>query len=167
MEKVIAQRTNKSSIGFGANVSGPDERKTGEVLRDVEPEDLLKFGLIPEFIGRLPVLATLDDLDEDALIAILTQPKNALVKQYQTLFDMENVKLTFTPQALRAVAEKAVERKTGARGLRAIIERLLLDTMFELPSMEDVAEIVVDEKVVAGETKPLRIYRKKNKEASA
>ena len=167
LEKVIAQRTNKSSIGFGANVSGPDERKTGEVLRDVEPEDLLKFGLIPEFIGRLPVLATLDDLDENALIAILTQPKNALVKQYQTLFDMENVKLTFTPQALRAIAEKAVERKTGARGLRAIIERLLLDTMFELPSMEDVAEIAVDEKVVAGETKPLRIYRKKNKEASA
>ena len=167
LEKVIAQRTNKSSIGFGANVSGPDERKTGEVLRDVEPEDLLKFGLIPEFIGRLPVLTTLDDLDENALIAILTQPKNALVKQYQTLFDMENVKLTFTPQALRAIAEKAVERKTGARGLRAIIERLLLDTMFELPSMEDVAEIAVDEKVVAGETKPLRIYRKKNKEASA
>ncbi len=167
LEKVIAQRTNKSSIGFGANVSGPDERKTGEVLRDVEPEDLLKFGLIPEFIGRVPVLATLEDLDEDALVTILTEPKNALVKQYQTLFSMENVRLTFTPQALREIAKKAVERKTGARGLRAIIERLLLETMFELPSMEGVGEIVVDDKVVLGETEPLRIYKKKAKEASS
>lgn len=167
LEKVIAQRTNKSSIGFGANVSGPDERKTGEVLRDVEPEDLLKFGLIPEFIGRVPVLATLEDLDEDALITILTEPKNALVKQYQSLFSMENVKLTFTDQALREIAKKAVERKTGARGLRAIIERLLLETMFELPSMEGVGEIVIDDKVVLGETKPLRIYKKKGKEASS
>lgn len=167
LEKVIAQRTNKSSIGFGANVSGPDERKTGEVLRDVEPEDLLKFGLIPEFIGRVPVLATLEDLDEDALVTILTEPKNALVKQYQTLFSMENVRLTFTPQALREIAKKAVEHKTGARGLRAIIERLLLETMFELPSMEGVGEIVVDDKVVLGETEPLRIYKKKDKEASS
>ena len=167
LEKVIAQRTNKSSIGFGANVSGPDERKTGEVLRDVEPEDLLKFGLIPEFIGRVPVLATLEDLDEDALITILTEPKNALVKQYQSLFSMENVKLTFTDQALREIAKKAVERKTGARGLRAIIERLLLETMFELPSMEGVGEIVIDDKVVLGETKPLRIYKKKGKEVSS
>ncbi|MGN1079572.1 MAG: ATP-dependent Clp protease ATP-binding subunit ClpX [Alphaproteobacteria bacterium] len=167
LEKVIAQRTNKSSIGFGANVSGPDERKTGEVLRDVEPEDLLKFGLIPEFIGRVPVLATLEDLDEDALVTILTEPKNALVKQYQALFSMENVRLTFTPQALREIAKKAVERKTGARGLRAIIERLLLETMFELPSMEGVGEIVVDDKVVLGETEPLRIYKKKAKEASS
>ncbi len=167
LEKVIQQRTNKSSIGFGANVSAPDERKTGDVLRDVEPEDLLKFGLIPEFIGRVPVLATLQDLDEDALVTILTQPKNALVKQYQTLFDMENVKLTFTPQALREIAKKTVERKTGARGLRAIIERLLLETMFELPSMEGVCEIVVDDKVVTGETAPLRIYnKKKGKEAA-
>ena len=167
LEKVIAQRTNKSSIGFGANVSGPDDRKTGEVLRDVEPEDLLKFGLIPEFIGRVPVLATLEDLDEDALVKILTEPKNALVKQYQALFSMENVRLTFTPQALREIAKKAVERKTGARGLRAIIERLLLETMFELPSMEGVGEIVVDDKVVLGETEPLRIYKKKDKEASS
>ncbi len=167
LEKVIAQRTNKSSIGFGANVSGPDDRKTGEILRDVEPEDLLKFGLIPEFIGRVPVLATLEDLDEEALITILTEPKNALVKQYQALFSMEKTKLTFTPQALREIAKKAVERKTGARGLRAIIERLLLETMFELPSMEGVAEIAVDEKVVLGETEPLRIYKKKNKEASS
>ena len=167
LEKVIAQRTNKSSIGFGANVSGPDDRKTGEVLRDVEPEDLLKFGLIPEFIGRVPVLATLEDLDEDALVKILTEPKNALVKQYQALFSMENVRLTFTPQALCEIAKKAVERKTGARGLRAIIERLLLETMFELPSMEGVGEIVVDDKVVLGETEPLRIYKKKDKEASS
>lgn len=167
LEKVIAQRTNKSSIGFGANVSAPDDRKAGEVLRDVEPEDLLKFGLIPEFIGRVPVLATLEDLDEDALVTILTEPKNALVKQYQALFSMENVRLTFTPQALREIAKKAVERKTGARGLRAIIERLLLETMFELPSMEGVCEIVVDDKVVLGETEPLRIYKKKKKEASS
>ncbi len=167
LEKVIAQRTNKSSIGFGANVSGPDDRKTGEVLRDVEPEDLLKFGLIPEFIGRVPVLTTLEDLDEEALVSILTEPKNALVKQYQALFAMENVRLNFTPQALREIAKKAVERKTGARGLRAIIERLLLETMFELPSMEGIGEIVIDDKVVLGETEPLRIYKKKNKEATS
>ena len=163
LEKVIAQRTNKSSIGFGASVSAPDERKTGEILHDIEPEDLLKFGLIPEFIGRVPVIATLEDLDEDALIAILTEPRNALVKQYQALFSMENVKLTFTPQALKAIAQKAVERKTGARGLRAIIERLLLDTMFELPSMEGVSEIVIDETVVCGEKQPLRIYNQSEK----
>ena len=168
LEKVIAQRTNKSSIGFGANVSAPDDRKTGEILHDIEPEDLLKFGLIPELIGRVPVVATLEDLDEDALIAILTEPKNALVKQYQALFEMEDVKLTFTPQALKAIAQKAVERKTGARGLRAIIERLLLDTMFELPSMEDVSEIVIDETVVSGEKQPLRIYnRSKDKKATS
>lgn len=169
LEKVIMQRTNKSSIGFGAKVMSVDDRKTGEVLRDIEPEDLLKFGLIPEFIGRVPVLTTLDDLDEAALVQILTQPKNALVKQYQALFEMENVQLTFTPSALTAIAQKAVERKTGARGLRAIIERLLLETMFDLPSMEDVQEIVIDEKVVSGETKPLQIYTssKKKKEESA
>lgn len=168
LEKVIAQRTNESSIGFGANVSAPDDRKTGEILHDIEPEDLLKFGLIPEFIGRVPVVATLEDLDEDALVSILTEPKNALIKQYQALFEMENVKLTFAPQALKAIARKAVERKTGARGLRAIIERLLLDTMFELPSLEDVSEIVIDENVVAGEKQPLRIYnRPKNKKATS
>ena len=168
LEKVIAQRTNKSSIGFGANVSAPDDRKAGEILHDIEPEDLLKFGLIPEFIGRVPVIATLEDLDEDALVTILTEPKNALVKQYQALFGMEDVKLTFTPQALKAIAQKAVERKTGARGLRAIIERLLLDTMFELPSMEDVSEIVIDETVVSGEKQPLRIYNQaKNKKATS
>ena len=169
LEKVIAQRTNESSIGFGAKVSAPDDRKTGDILHDIEPEDLLKFGLIPEFIGRVPVIATLEDLDEEALISILTEPKNALIKQYQALFAMENVKLTFTPQALKAIAQKAVERKTGARGLRAIIERLLLDTMFELPSMEGVSEIVIDETVVCGEKQPLRIYNQaeKNEATSA
>ena len=168
LEKVIARRTNESSIGFGAKVSAPDDRKTGEILHDIEPEDLLKFGLIPEFIGRVPVIATLEDLDEDALISILTKPKNALIKQYQALFAMENVQLTFTPQALKAIAQKAVERKTGARGLRAIIERLLLDTMFELPSMEGVCEIVIDETVVSGEKQPLRIYtRSDDKEATS
>ena len=170
LEKIIQQRSSRSSIGFGAKVFSADDRKTGELLRDIEPEDLLKFGLIPEFIGRVPILTTLEDLDEDALIAILTQPKNALVKQYQALFEMENVKLSFTDDALRAIAKKAVERKTGARGLRAIIESLLLDTMFELPSMKDVKEIAVDEKAVSGETKPLKIFassgRKKSEAAS-
>ncbi|MGN0903666.1 MAG: ATP-dependent Clp protease ATP-binding subunit ClpX [Alphaproteobacteria bacterium] len=158
LEKIIAQRSQKSSIGFGAHVSGPDERRTGDILRQIEPEDLLKFGLIPEFVGRVPVIATLDDLDEDALVEILTQPKNALVKQYQSLFRMENVELTFTEAALKQIAKKAVDRKTGARGLRAIMESLLLETMFDLPSLESVQEIVIDEKVVAGETKPLLIY---------
>lgn len=158
LEKIIAQRSQKSSIGFGAHVSGPDERRTGDILRQIEPEDLLKFGLIPEFVGRVPVIATLDDLDEEALVEILTQPKNALVKQYQSLFRMENVELTFTEAALKQIAKKAVDRKTGARGLRAIMESLLLETMFDLPSLEGVQEIVIDEKVVAGETKPLLIY---------
>ena len=163
LEKIIQQRTNKSSIGFGAKVTAEDDRKTGEILHDIEPEDLLKFGLIPEFIGRVPVLTTLDDLDESALVEILVQPKNALVKQYQTLFAMENVKLTFTDAALKEIAKKAVERKTGARGLRAIIEGLLLETMFELPGLENVTEVVVDEKAVAGESKPLIIYAQKSK----
>ncbi len=164
LEKIIAQRSERSSIGFGAHVAGPNERKTGDLLKEVEPEDLLKFGLIPEFVGRVPVLATLDDLDEAALIEILTQPKNALVKQYQALFNMENVKLSFTEEALKAIARKAVDRKTGARGLRAIMETLLLETMFELPSMEGVREIVVDDKTVSGETPPLRIYAQKDSE---
>ena len=164
LEKIIAQRSERSSIGFGAHVAGPNERKTGDLLKEVEPEDLLKFGLIPEFVGRVPVLATLDDLDEAALVEILTQPKNALVKQYQALFNMENVKLSFTEEALKAIARKAVDRKTGARGLRAIMETLLLETMFELPSMEGVREIVVDDKTVSGETPPLRIYAQKDSE---
>src|SRR5687767_2767830 len=138
LEKIIAQRGRGTSIGFGADVRGPDERQTGAILRDVEPEDLLKFGLIPEFVGRLPVLATLKDLDEPALIEILTKPKNALVKQYQRLFEMENVELTFHTDALTAIAKRAIERKTGARGLRSIMEGILLDPMFELPGLQGV-----------------------------
>jgi ATP-dependent Clp protease ATP-binding subunit ClpX len=139
-------------------VRSPDDRKTGDVLRDVEPEDLLKFGLIPEFIGRLPVIATLSDLDEKALVQILTEPKNALVKQYQRLFDMEGVQLSFTDDALSAVAKKAVQRKTGARGLRSIMENILLEPMYELPSMDQVEEIAISAEVVDGGAQPLQIY---------
>ncbi|OSQ48799.1 ATP-dependent Clp protease ATP-binding subunit ClpX [Thalassospira alkalitolerans] len=158
LDKVISQRGKGSAIGFGADVRGPEERRTGDVLREVEPEDLLKFGLIPEFIGRLPVLATLEDLDDDALVKILTEPKNALIKQYQRLFDMEDVKLSFQPEALKAIAEKAIDRKTGARGLRSIMEGILLDTMFELPTMDSVEEIVINRDVVEGKAKPLLIH---------
>ncbi|MFZ5789067.1 MAG: ATP-dependent Clp protease ATP-binding subunit ClpX [Pseudomonadota bacterium] len=159
LEKIISQRSNKgASIGFGADVRSPDERQTGEILRDVEPEDLLKFGLIPEFVGRLPVVATLDDLDEGALMDILTKPKNALVKQYQRLFEMEDVRLEFTDDALRAVAGRAIQRKTGARGLRSILEGILLDPMFELPSREGVEGVVIGREVVEGNAKPLYIY---------
>ena len=158
LEKIISRRGKGSSIGFSARVSGPDERRTGEVLRGVEPEDLLKFGLIPEFIGRLPVIATLEDLDETALVQILTEPKNAIVKQYQRLFEMEDVKLTLTPDALKAIARKAIERKTGARGLRSIMEGILLDTMFDLPTLKGVEEVVIGPEVVEGSASPLRIY---------
>ncbi len=163
LDKVIAQRGDKSGIGFGAEVKEEDKRTTGEILRELEPEDLLRFGLIPEFVGRLPVIATLEDLDEEALVRILTEPKNALVKQYQRLFEMENVKLTFTRDALGAIARKAIERKTGARGLRSIMENILLDTMFDLPSMDGVQEVVISAEVVNGETKPLLIYADKDK----
>jgi ATP-dependent Clp protease ATP-binding subunit ClpX len=158
LEKIIAQRRQGTSIGFGAEVRGPDERKTGEILKDLEPEDLLKFGLIPEFVGRLPVVATLDDLDEDSLVDILTKPKNALVKQYQRLFEMEDVRLELTEEALRGIAHKAIARKTGARGLRSIMEATLLDSMFELPSLAGVSEIVINREVVEGRAKPLHIY---------
>jgi ATP-dependent Clp protease ATP-binding subunit ClpX len=158
LEKIISQRGRGTSIGFGADVRSADERQTGAVLREVEPEDLLKYGLIPEFVGRLPILATLADLDEQALVDILTRPKNALAKQYQRLFDMENVHLTFTEDALRTVAKKAITRKTGARGLRSIMEGILLDTMFELPGLEGVEEIVVNGEVSEGRAKPLYIY---------
>src|SRR5690606_29170469 len=134
LERIISARGKGTSIGFSANVQAPDDRRTGEIFREVEPEDLLKFGLIPEFVGRLPVIATLEDLDETALVRILTEPKNALVKQYQRLFDMENVELTFSDEALQLIARKAIERKTGARGLRSIMESILLDTMYDLPS---------------------------------
>mgnify|MGYP000716388619 CR=1 FL=1 len=159
LEKIIRDRSEKGGIGFGAQVKSRDNRKDiGRVLREVEPEDLIKYGLIPEFVGRLPVVATLEDLDEGALMQILTQPKNALTKQYQKLFNMEGVELEFREAALFAIAKKALARKTGARGLRSILEQALLDPMFELPSLEDVSKVVVDEGVINGEAKPLLIY---------
>ena len=158
LEKIIAQRGKGSGIGFSAKVQSPDDRRTGELLKELEPEDLLKFGLIPEFVGRMPVLATLEDLDEAALVQILTEPKNALVKQYERLFEMENVKLTFAEDSLRSIARKAIERKTGARGLRSIMEAILLDTMFDLPALEGVEEVVISAEVVEGKARPLYIY---------
>jgi ATP-dependent Clp protease ATP-binding subunit ClpX len=158
LEKIIAGRGKGSSIGIGADVQGPDERKTGQILREIEPEDLLKFGLIPEFVGRLPVIATLEDLEEDALVEILTKPKNALVKQYGTLFEMEDVALTFADDALHAIAKKAILRKTGARGLRSILESILLDTMYDLPGFEGIEEVAISGEVVDGQAKPLYIY---------
>ncbi|HMM14968.1 MAG TPA: ATP-dependent Clp protease ATP-binding subunit ClpX [Parvibaculum sp.] len=158
LEKIIAQRGKGSGIGFGATVRAEDDRRTGDILKELEPEDLLKFGLIPEFVGRMPVLATLEDLDESALIQILTEPKNALVKQYERLFEMENVKLTFSSDALHSIAKKAIERKTGARGLRSIMEAILLDTMFDLPTLEGVEEVVISAEVVEGKARPLYIY---------
>ena len=164
LDKLISGRDRGSSIGFGADVMGPDDRKTGEILKDVEPEDLLKFGLIPEFVGRLPVVATLEDLDEAALVEILTQPKNALVKQYQRLFEMEDVTLDFTEDALRSIAQKAIIRKTGARGLRSIMEAILLDPMFDLPGLEGVEEIVINKEVAEGRAQPLYIYTDRHEE---
>ena len=161
LEKVISERGKPTSIGFRADIRSPDDRRMGEILREVEPEDLLKFGLIPEFVGRLPVTATLDDLDEAALVEILSQPKNALVKQYRRLFEMESIALSFTDDALQAVARKAIARKTGARGLRSILETILLDTMFELPSLEGVEEVVVNREVVEHGSQPLMIYAKR------
>ncbi|ANK81178.1 MAG: ATP-dependent protease ATP-binding subunit ClpX [Rhizobiales bacterium NRL2] len=158
LDKIISARGQGSSIGFGADVRSSDDRKTGEILAGVEPEDLLKFGLIPEFVGRLPVLATLRDLDEEALVQILTEPKNALVKQYQRLFEMEDVGLTFADDALKAIARKAIERKTGARGLRSILENILLDSMFDLPNMDGVEQVVVNAEVVDGNASPLKLY---------
>jgi ATP-dependent Clp protease ATP-binding subunit ClpX len=158
LEKIISARARATSIGFGAMVAGPDDRKTGEIFRDVEPEDLLKYGLIPEFVGRLPVVATLEDLDEPTLKRILLEPKNALVKQYQRLFEMESVDLSLADEALGAIARKALERKTGARGLRSIMESILLDTMFDLPSLEGVDEVVISKQVVEGTAPPLYIY---------
>jgi ATP-dependent Clp protease ATP-binding subunit ClpX len=164
LEKIIAGRGKGSSMGFGAEVRGPDERRAGEILAEVEPDDLLKFGLIPEFIGRLPVIATLNDLDEPALVDILTKPKNALIKQYQRLFEMEDVKLTFADEAVAGVARKAIARKTGARGLRSILEAILLDPMFDLPNMNGVEEVVISTDVVEGRAKPLLIYADRKQE---
>jgi ATP-dependent Clp protease ATP-binding subunit ClpX len=158
LEKIISDRLQGKSIGFGANINDPEDRQTGKILQDGEPEDLLKFGLIPEFVGRLPVIATLENLDEDSLVKILAIPKNALVKQYQALFDMESVGLTFSDDALNAIAKRAIKRKTGARGLRSIMEDILLDTMFDLPSIEGVEEVVINAEVVDGKAKPLFIY---------
>ena len=158
LEKIISARGRSTSIGFAAQVLAPEDRRTGEIFRHVEPEDLLKYGLIPEFVGRLPVVATLEDLDETSLKKILTDPKNALVKQYQRLFEMENIELTFADEALGAVARKAIERKTGARGLRSILEAILLETMFDLPGLEGVEEVVISREVVEGTARPLYIY---------
>jgi ATP-dependent Clp protease ATP-binding subunit ClpX len=161
LDKIISQRTQGTSMGFGATVRSPDERLTGEILREVEPEDLLKFGLIPEFIGRLPVLATLGDLSETALIEILTRPKNALAKQYQRMFEMEGVKLRFQDEAMHSIAKKAIARRTGARGLRSIMEGILLETMFELPTLNGVQEVVITADVVEGRSRPLYTYADK------
>src|SRR5271154_7046022 len=158
LEKIIAARTTGTSMGFGATVRAPEERKQGEIFREVEPEDLLKYGLIPEFVGRLPVVATLEDLDEPSLKRILMEPKNALVKQYQRMFEMETVELTLADEALSAIARKAIDRKTGARGLRSIMESILLDTMFDFPSLEGVEEVVISREVVEGAARPLYIY---------
>jgi ATP-dependent Clp protease ATP-binding subunit ClpX len=167
LEKIISMRGKGTSIGFSAKMSDPDDRRTGEILRNVEPDDLQRFGLIPEFIGRLPVIATLEDLDEIALVKILTEPKNALVKQYQRLFDMENVGLSFTDDALKSVAKKAILRKTGARGLRSILEAILLETMFELPTLQGVEEVVINAEVVDGRGSPLMIYAEKKSGAAS
>ena len=164
LDKIIASRGQGTSIGFGADVREPDDRRTGLILKGVEPEDLLKFGLIPEFVGRVPVLATLEDLDEDALVDILTRPKNALIKQYQRLFEMERVKLTFSDDALAAIARRAIGRKTGARGLRSILEAILLGTMYVLPGLAGVEEVVINSEVVEGRAQPLHIYSERRED---
>lgn len=163
LEKIIAARGNQTAVGFGADVKNREDIRVGETLKKVEPEDLLKYGLIPEFIGRLPVVATIEDLDEKALVAILTDPKNALVKQYAKLFDMEHIKLKFTEDALHAIAKKAIKRKTGARGLRTIMEDALLDLMFDIPSVTDVEEVTVDGKVITDKVAPKIVHKKKAK----
>ncbi|WP_112324170.1 ATP-dependent Clp protease ATP-binding subunit ClpX [Oceanibium sediminis] len=167
LDKIISQRNKGSAMGFGADVKDEEGRRVGEVFQELEPEDLLKFGLIPEFVGRLPVIATLNDLDEEALVIILTKPKNALVKQYQRLFEMEDVQLTFTDEALKAIAKRAIERKTGARGLRSILEEVLLDTMFEIPALQGVQEVVVNEDAINREGEPLLIYADAKKEPAS
>jgi ATP-dependent Clp protease ATP-binding subunit ClpX len=168
LDKIIQSRSEKGGIGFSAEVKSKDERRSvGEVLADVEAEDLIKYGLIPEFVGRLPVVATLDELDQDALVKILTEPKNALVKQYRKLFEMEGCELEIRDDALRTVATRAMERKTGARGLRTILEHTLLDTMYELPSTDHISKVVIDEKVIRGESDPLLIYKSSDKQAAS
>ena len=167
LDKIIAQRGKGSAMGFGADVRDDSNKSVGEYFKDLEPEDLLKFGLIPEFVGRLPVIATLEDLDEDALVTILTQPKNALVKQYQRLFELEDARLKCTDDALKAISKRAIARKTGARGLRSIMEDILLDTMFDLPGTDGVEEVVVNEEAVTSDAQPLMIYAERKKDESA
>ncbi|MBU2705357.1 MULTISPECIES: ATP-dependent Clp protease ATP-binding subunit ClpX [Zooshikella] len=165
LEKVIRDRSEKGGIGFSAEVKSKDlSKKVGETLKDVEPEDLVRYGLIPEFVGRLPVIATLDELDEEALVSILTDPKNALTKQYSKLFEMEDVEIDFREDALRAIAKKAMERKTGARGLRSILENVLLDSMYEIPSIANVSKVVIDDSVIKGDSEPLLIYENNNEQ---
>ena len=166
LEKIVSLRSKGTAMGFGATIREHDNKSTGQILKDLEPEDQLKFGLIPEFIGRLPIVATLDDLHEDALIKILQEPKNALLKQYAKLFEIEGAKLTFTKDSLSAIAKKALIRKTGARGLRSILEDILLETMFELPSQSNISEVVINKDVVEGKIKPLLTYSKKNNQTS-
>ncbi len=166
LDKIIRDRSEKGGIGFGAEVRSKDlEQKTGETLRDVEPEDLVKYGLIPEFVGRLPMIATLDELDLDALVRILKEPRNALIKQYQKLFEMEGVEIQFRDEALKAVAQKAKERKTGARGLRSIMESVLLDTMYKIPSMDKVSKVIIDAAVINGESEPLLVYENREQQS--
>ena len=160
LDKIISQRNKGTSIGFGAEVRSADDKKTGEIIKTLEPEDLLKYGLIPEFIGRMPIVATLEDLDEQSLVKILKEPKNSLLKQYQQIFRFEGVKLTFKEEALLEIAKKAITKKTGARGLRSILESLLLKTMFDLPSQENVKEVIIDRSVVLGEKEPIVVYSK-------
>ncbi len=158
LEKIIAKRTNDTSMGFSASIDEVEEKNLDELFRVLEPEDLLKFGLIPEFVGRVPVIASLEDLNEETLVKILTEPKNSLIKQYQRMFEIENVKLTFSDESLRTISKKAIERKTGARGLRSILESILLETMFELPELELVEEVVISNEVIEGKSRPLYIY---------
>jgi ATP-dependent Clp protease ATP-binding subunit ClpX len=167
LDSIIEQRLNQKSIGFGADIRGKNERRLGELLTQVQPEDLLKYGLIPEFVGRLPVIATLDELDEKALIRILTEPRNALTKQYEKLFSFEKVKLKFTEGALVAVARKAYTQKTGARGLRAILEEVMLDMMYEIPSQKQIKEVVVTEDVIMGKSQPIRLFEQDKEMKSA
>ena len=160
LDKLIQERSDQRGIGFGADVKSKDDnRNIGEVLRDLQPEDLVRYGLIPEFVGRLPVVATLDQLDVEALVKILTEPKNSLTKQYAKLFEMEGVEVDFRDDGLRAIAERAMERKTGARGLRSILESVLLDSMYSIPSREDVHQVVIDEPVIRGDSQPLLVYQ--------
>ena len=168
LDQVIRDRSDKSGIGFGAEVRSKENTKsTGEILKDMESDDLIRYGLIPEFVGRLPVVATLEELDEEALITILTEPKNALTKQYSKMFEMEDCELEFRDDALSAIAKKAMARKTGARGLRTILENILLETMYELPSLDEVSKVVLDESVINGEAKPFMVFENNDKKKSA